>query len=295
MQSELSWDDYRLLLATLRKLSFQAAAAELGLATSTVSRRIGALEQRVGARLFERVPHGVQPTAAGRLLATVAQSLESELERAEHRVASLDTGLSGRVRLTAGEGFGDSLVPLVAEFRRQYPQIDVELSIDVRTYDLAKGEADLAIRIPRPTEKGLRTRKLGALHFGLFASAQYLQRRGTPRSTRELEPHEFIGFAGSLQGMLPARFLAQFQVTRFSVLVNSTPLLRLAARSHLGIAVLVTDSVDLVRVLPAYQSPPLELWLARHPSTRGVRRIDRLADFLAAQMASGALPQSGVP
>jgi DNA-binding transcriptional LysR family regulator len=290
MQSDVSWDDYRLLLATLRKASFQAAAAQLGLATSTVSRRIGALEQRVGARLFERVPHGVQPTAAGRLLASVAQGLEAELERGEHRVASLDTGLNGRVRLTAGEGFGVALVPLVAEFRRQYPQIDVELTIDTRAYDLAKGEADLAIRIPRPRERGLRVRRICSLRFGLFASAQYLAQRGLPRNVGELARHDFIGFAGALQGMLPASFLAQFAATRWSVLVNSTPLVGLAARNHLGLAALVTTTTDLVRVLPAHESEPLEVWLARHASTRGVRRIDCLADFLVAAVSAGRAP-----
>jgi DNA-binding transcriptional LysR family regulator len=284
----VSWDDYRLLLATARTLSFQAAARELQLATSTVSRRIAALERRMGTLLFDRQPHGVLATAAGRLLASVAQTLEAELQRGEHQVGALETGLAGKVRLTAGEGFGDALVPMVAEFRALHPQIDVELAIDARIYDLAQGEADLAIRIPRPSERGLRVRKLGALRFGLYASATYLARHGHPRSLRELAGHDFIGFAGNLVGMAPARFLQELAVSRFAVRVNSTPLVRLSALCHLGIAVLSTTTSDLTRVLPAQESAALDVWLARHPSTAQVRRVSRLAEFLSAQLLGRA-------
>jgi DNA-binding transcriptional LysR family regulator len=279
--TDVSWDDYRLLLATVRGASFQAAAQELGVATSTVSRRIAAWERRLGAPLFERVPHGVQPTAAGNLLAQVAQTLENEMRRGEHRVANLDTGLSGRVRLTAGEGFGDALMPLVAQFRADYPQIDLELAIDSRMYDLSKGEADLALRIPKPSEPGLRARKLLTLRFGLFASAKYLARRGVPGKVSELERHDLIGFSGQLSNMLAARLWSELGVKHFSVRVNSTPLLRLAVENQLGIGILVTSAQGLTRVLPQLETPAVDVWLARHPSTLGVRRIDRLAEFLS--------------
>jgi DNA-binding transcriptional LysR family regulator len=278
--SDASWDDYRLLLATVQARSFQGAGQALRLSTSTVSRRIAALERRMGAPLFERLPHGVVPTAHGQLLADVAHKLASELTRAERQLGSLDSDAVGRVRLTAGEGFGEALVPLVAEFRQLHPEIDVELSIDARLYDLAAGEADLALRMPRPTERGILARKLGSLRFGLFASHVYLARRGTPHTLAELERHEFIGFAGSLAHMLPARFLAELALERTAVRVNSTPLVRQAVLAHLGIGVLATVTTDLVRVLPELRSEALALWLARHPRTRGVTRVERLARFL---------------
>jgi DNA-binding transcriptional LysR family regulator len=281
---DAGWDDYRVLLVAERTASFQAAAHELATSTSTVSRRISAWERRLGTKLFERRPHGVVPTAAGRLLAAVARKLQDEMQRGEHALKNLDPGLAGKVRITAGEGFGEALVPLVAEFRALRPQIDVELAIDTRTYNLAQGEADLAIRIPRPPERGLLVRKLGTLRFGLFASSVYLLRRGTPESLADLASHDFIGFAGTLADMLPARFLRTLDVERFAVRVNSTPLVRLSALNHLGIGVLVTATNDLVRVLPERASPPLEVWLARHPSTRSVRRVDAFSDFLAARV-----------
>src|SRR4051794_15830924 len=115
---DASWDDYRLLLATVQARSFQAAGKALQLSTSTVSRRVAALERRLGAELFERLPHGVVPTAQGQLLAHVAHQLASELVRAERQLENLDSEAVGRVHLTAGEGFGEALVPLVAEFRQ---------------------------------------------------------------------------------------------------------------------------------------------------------------------------------
>jgi DNA-binding transcriptional LysR family regulator len=281
MQSDVCWDDYRLLLATSRKLSFQAAAQELGVATSTVSRRVAALEQRTRSQLFERVPHGVRPTAAGRMLAAVAQSLEAELARGEHQLTNLDTGLSGPVKLTAGDGFGEPLVPMVAEFKRRYPQIEVELAIDTRVFDLARGEADLALRMPKPRGPGLRARKLATLRFGLYASQVYLTRRGVPRTVADLKQHDLIGRASDGGNMAPSGLLDRLGIERFAVRVNNPVLVRTAVLAHLGIGVLVTGTHDLVRVLPALESAPLELWLARHESTRGVRRVDTLAEFLA--------------
>ncbi len=281
MQSEVSWDDYRLLLATSRKLSFQGAAAALGVATSTVSRRIALLERRTHSLLFERLPHGVKLTAAGRMLTSVAQALEAELTRGERQLSNLDTGLGGRVRLTAGDGFGEPLVPLVAEFRRRYPQIEVELAIDMRAFDLARGEADLALRVPKPRGPGLRARKLANLRFGLFASRAYLAQRGIPRCLADLKQHDFIGRATDAPGMMPSELLERLGIERYAVRVNNPVLVPTAVRADLGIGVLVTSTADLVRVLPELESPPMELWLARHESTRGVRRIDTLADFLA--------------
>ncbi|MFT3921801.1 MAG: LysR family transcriptional regulator [Myxococcales bacterium] len=281
----VSWDDYRILEATARTRSFQSAAQSLGIATSTVSRRVAALERRLGVRLVERRPHGVVLTSSGRLLAGAASSMEAMMQRAEHGVANLDSRLSGRVRLTAGEGFGDALVPVVAEFRALYPQIDLELAIDTRIYDLSRGEADLAIRVPRPRERGLRVSKLGSLRFGLFASADYVKRRGLPRNVGDLDAHDFVGFAGSLVDMLPARFLADLAVERFAVRVNSTPLVRQSVALHLGIGVLVTTTSGLVRVLPDRATAPLDVWLVRHASTQGVRRVDCLAAFLRSRLA----------
>jgi DNA-binding transcriptional LysR family regulator len=283
---EQRWDDYRTLLGIVREGSFQAAAESAGVATSTLSRHMAAWERRLGTRIFDRHSRGVVLTEAGRQLFALAQRLYAQVVATERELRDVDRALAGAVHLTAGEGFGEALLPIIAEFRALYPQIDLTLTLDTRIYDLERREADLAIRMPRPKEKQLLVRKLGELRFRLFASPRYLDRCGTPTALSELSHHDFVGFAGTLQNMLPDQYLRSLGAARFSIRVNNTALVRKAALDGFGLALLVPESAaGLTPVMPELHTDPLSVWLVRHKTAQKTRRLNVLADFLARRFA----------
>src|SRR5215470_1273417 len=156
------WNDARYFLAVARLGSLSKAARLLGVRQSTVGRRIAALEAALEARLFERATGGWAPTPAGEAFAQRAGRIEDEALSAERMLAGREGRAAGTVRLTAPQAFGFSfVVPLLAQLRVEQPDIVVELIAENAPLDLSRREADLALRLGRPEQKRLVTRRLG--------------------------------------------------------------------------------------------------------------------------------------
>jgi DNA-binding transcriptional LysR family regulator len=150
------------VLAVARAGSLTQAAKPHGIDHSTVSRRLKALEERIGLRLFERLPGGAcQPTAAGERMAVAAERMEDETVALERDIAGRDHRLSGRLRATSSETLAYRLLTgQLAAFREAHPGVMVELAIDNRVLSLSRREADIALRPVRPREGNLWGRKL---------------------------------------------------------------------------------------------------------------------------------------
>ncbi|MDB4985140.1 MAG: Transcriptional regulator, LysR family protein [Myxococcaceae bacterium] len=282
-----SWDDYRLLLAVAASGSMQSAAQELGVATSTVSRKIAAWESRLGAKLVDRRSAGALLTAAGGTLTLLAREIDERVRATEASLSASDEALAGPVRLTAGEGMADVLLPLLAEFQRSYPNVRVELAADSRARNLEKREADLAIRAVRPKGSNLLTRKLGTFSFGLYAAPDYLARRGTPRSLRELAPHAFVSLSSEQASMRAVSWLKELGVERVVLRVNSGQLLLSAVREGIGIGVVAHQLAGgLTRVLPSQTTERHAIWLVRHSDTKSLRRLNLFADFIVLRLSA---------
>src|SRR5205809_4770627 len=206
LTTEPGWELYRSFLAVVREKSLSGAARALSLTQPTLGRHIDALETAFGTSLFTRSQAGLLPTASASALIPHAESMASAA-RALARAASGEAEEErGAVRITASEIIGTEVLPgVLTTFREQHPRIDVELAISNRSEDLLRRDADIAVRMVKPTQSALLARRLGSLQLGLHAHPDYLKRHGAPHSLEELRQHPLIGFdsAASLR-RLPA-------------------------------------------------------------------------------------------
>jgi DNA-binding transcriptional LysR family regulator len=277
-EGALTVADLPLILALSRERTLAGAAERLDVDLSTVFRRLNALETRLRVRLFDRSPRGYQLTAAGERAAGAAERVETELLSLDREISGRDQQLSGRLRVTASETLSHSVLPaLFAAFQKLHPRIELILTIDNRIMDLSRREADVALRVRRPTDPGLFGRRLTGVAWAFYGPAQSggtLRREGR---SYNFGKHTVIGWDE------PARIVASDWITarvpperigfRCNSLVNQLE----AVRAGLGIALLpcyLADRDSQVRrmsgVLPDLAS---ELWIVTHQDLRNTARI----------------------
>ena len=275
----LVWDDLRVFLAIHRTRSHAGAARALGVAPTTVGRRLAALEGAVGARLFARTPDGLAPTAAARALLPSAERMEAEALDAERSLAGADARVSGTVRVTSGDGFANLvLCPALPAFLAAHPGLAVEIRAGPRALDLTRGEADIAIRNFRPRERSLVIRRLGVERQGLYAAPAYLAARGRPRTTADLDGHDLVLFERDLDRLRTQAWFRELAPrARVSVRTSTTTTMHAACAAGAGLALLsnafVADDPGFERVLPRLAAPDLEIWSVTHGDLRSSARI----------------------
>lgn len=193
-------DDLRYLLVVARTGRRAAAAADLGVDHSTVTRRIRALERTLGVRLIERGADGWELTDMGRTVATTAAPIEAAVERAVDSVVGNNTeSLRGTVRVTAPDAFGTYFVaPALAKMRMRHPRLTVELMTATRQLNLHQSGFDVAIAVGAPMSTRLVAETITHYALGLYASDDYLSEFGTPATVSEVRDHPLIWFVDSL-------------------------------------------------------------------------------------------------
>jgi DNA-binding transcriptional LysR family regulator len=254
------------------------AARRLGLAASTVSRRMTGLERAAGAVLIDRSAAGVRLTPAGVTLADCGAELDLGVARALRDLPRPGVALTGTVRISAGDGFADPILAAMRAMTARHPGVRFELALEDKVVNLARREADVAVRTVHHREASLVYRKVGALAYGLFADARYLAERGAPRQRGELARHAWVGFAAPLDRVPGQRWLHE-QIAQPPVLSTTTfAALLAAARAGLGLAALpVVAATALVAVLPDTVLPGLPVWLV---ADRDARKQPHVAAFL---------------
>lgn len=291
--SQPGWELYRSFLAVFRERSLSGAARELALTQPTIGRHIDALEDALGVALFTRSQAGLIATPAAAALVPHAEAMASAAD-ALQRVASGEAEEErGAVRITASEMIGAEVLPRVlATFREAHPRIAVELVLSNRSEDLLRREADIAVRMVKPTQAALVSRKLGVLKVGLYAHPRYAKRHGIPRSLEELREHPIIGFdkAASVRGLVTPPGLT---LTRelFSFRCDSDLGQYAALRAGFGIGgcqVALAKRERLVPVLPELIQFELGMWLVMHKDLKAVRRVRLMFDHLAEQLRAYA-------
>jgi DNA-binding transcriptional LysR family regulator len=289
----LAWDDLRFFLAVHRSGSHAAAARTLRVAATTVGRRLAALERAVGARLFTRAPEGLAATAAARLLLPRAERVEAEVVEAAREISGGDSRPTGSVRLTSGDGFATFvLAPALPAFLAEHPGLSVELRPDVRALDLARGEAEVAVRLFRPRERSLVARRLGTERYVLCAAPDYLARRGRPRSPADLAGHDLILFERELDRMRSQAWFRQTAAgARVAVRTSTTTLMHAACAAGAGIALLTASYVRgdprFEPVLPRLAAPPNDIWAVTHSDLRAAARISAVLRWLEQVIREG--------
>lgn len=283
--SRLDWDDLRYVLAVARAGSLSGSARVLAVTHSTMLRRIDAIEAKLQVRLFERSRNGYAPTDAGETLRAVAEQCEPLVAEAERRIVGGDTRLIGTVRLTTAHVLAQFLMPReIAKFHTVHPDIEVEMLTSRERIDLARREADVALRLSAQVPDYLVGRKLGDIRirvYGWHGSPFMPKRTRKPKLLPiDMLVHEFpwIGFERYAQDRIYDRWL-NANVPPSSVIARVDHFPSAFALLHTGIGVALlpefvaqhsTELVELSAPIDALQTP---LWILTHPDLRNTARV----------------------
>lgn len=283
----MNWDDLRIVLAIGEAGSLSGAGRALGLSHATVFRRLAALEERLAVRLFERSRGGYVPTAAGEELLAAAGRVGDTVAAAERRVYGRDLRPSGSLRVTTTDTLLHGLLlPLCPEFRKTYPEIELELVASNQRFDLTRREADIALRPAAQPPDRLVGRKVGAIACGVYGP---LQAVAGLLSSERWQESDWI--APDADFYFPAldTWMERSGVGRRVVLrLDSLLGVREAVATGLGLAVLPCYLGDADPRLRKLEGPlaglETDLWLLTHPDLRRVARIRAFMDFAAASI-----------
>lgn len=285
MATEPSWELYRSYLSVLQEGSLSGAARALGLAQPTVGRHIEALEKSLGLSLFTRSQLGLTPTPAALELKPYAETMGSSAA-ALLRAAGSQGEIKGTVRISASEVIGvEVLPPIVAQLQTAHPALKIELALTNRVQDLLSREADIAIRMARPSQDALLARRVGAVDLGLYAHERYLRDRGTPGKVSDLAKHALIGFDEETPFLRTAsKALPGWRRDAFAVRTDSDLAQLALIRAGAGIGVcqiaLARRDAELVRVLTNDFVFSLETWVTMHGDLRHSARCKATFDAL---------------
>lgn len=286
---ELRWDDARTFLALWREGSLKRAAVELGVNISTVSRRLEGLEQALGARLFDRTPEGTLPTAAATHLAPFAEGMEQAALGFAHGLEGFEVEPEGTVRLAAPPGLIDHfLAGSLPQLLARHPGLRIEMPSSIHYADLARREADLALRLVRPTTGDLVAKLLVGSGWGIYASPDHVEAIG---KLRRADQTTWVGWGEELLHLADAMWL-DARVPPERVLLRSNGMTGLieAARAGMGAIILPTpyarlDGIVEVPCTAALRRdladlPEAQLWLVGHRAHRRIPRIAAVWDWL---------------
>lgn len=280
----MDWDHLRFFLAVAEAGSLSRAAAVLQVNHSTVFRRINALEAELGVRLFDRHADGYALTAAGEEAREQADRAAESIATLERAVLGQDLALKGDIRITTTANLAAEFVgPAVADFHSSYPGIRIDVAVSDTDYDLARRQADLALRATPAPPEYLAGRRIVRLPWFVYGSAAYLEQRGTPRSIQDLADHDLVGGSESFRRLDVFDWLHRsFPRERIVATANELNSIAALVTSGLGLGVLPVDQqrpglVRLFAVEPAFFS---QLWLLTHPDLRRVARLRAFSDHL---------------
>ncbi len=286
------WAQMRVFIEVAAQGSLSAAGRALGMSQPTVGRYVRALEDDLGVRLFQRGARGLDPTETGAELLEHGRAMAAAADRFALAAAGRAEALAGTVRLTASVFVANFTLPdLIAELRARHPEIEIELVASDATENLLQREADIAVRMYRPEQADVITRKVGDMALGLYAARAYVARRGMPQTTDDLLAHDVVGYDRSDQILRGFR-AAGAPVDRHFFAVRCDDQVAywrlVAAGAGIGFSqVRVGDAEPaVVRVLPDFAIPPLPVWLTAHAGLRTNPRVRRVYDFLAEHLGA---------
>ncbi|WP_226575067.1 LysR family transcriptional regulator [Acuticoccus sediminis] len=285
----MDWNDAKLFLAVAREGQVLAAAGRLGISQATLSRRVQALEEAVGARLFERSTRGAALTDAGRLFLETAERVEAEMLSATERLKAVEAAPAGTVRIGAPDGLGSAYIAArLGALGMRYPALRVQLVPLTRNFSLSQREADVAIMIGRPKKGRLRARLLADYTLGLYATRDYLAEHGVPERVEDLANHRLVGYVDDLMPSAELNYAEEVWRGWTSAFEVSTAIGQrevVASGAAIGLLhdFMVASDERFVPVLPDRR--PVRSYVAVwHENLQGSRRLSAVVDFLAEAM-----------
>jgi DNA-binding transcriptional LysR family regulator len=286
MSASLNWDEFRVVRAIAEAQSLGGAAERLGLNHSTLFRRLAAIEAQLGVRLFERERSGYRPTVAGEDMVALASLMSDTIAEFERRVTQKEVQLSGRVRLTTVHSLALLMLgPITAELARAHPALHLEIHLAHASLDVARGEADIALRClnERPPSQ-LASRRAAPLPWRIYAAPQLTTPSGEPRANaRWIVPGEKFG-----PSRLNQWLDRHIEPWRRAATANSDIMMAELAERGVGVALLpcyVGVTRPLLRVVgDADQALDGELWLLATEHGLRTPRVRAVYDFLGEEL-----------
>ena len=295
----MRWDDLRVFLAVARHGRLQAAARVLGLDPTTAGRRVGALEEALGTRLFDRSPEGYAITEAGRDLIVHAQAMESQASAATEEVGGQSERLRGTVRIGAPDGVSNYLlIDACDALSRGNPELQVQVVALPRMFSLSKREADLAITVSPPSAGRLTVRKIADYRLRLYARADLAKALAPVRSMADLRDTRGIGYISDMIFDRELDYYALLGRENDPALTSNSLIMQIrwclrgcgvcilpefVAREHPELVVLLPDDVRLTRAF----------YLVRHQDDARVARINRMAEVVVDWMRQSLADPAG--
>ncbi len=285
------WNRARAFLVTAEEGSLSAAARALGMTQPTLGRQVDALEQELGLVLFERVGRGLTLTPSGTELLDHVRAMGEAANRVSLSATGQSQSVVGTVSIACSDTYAEYLLPpILKRIRAEHPEIRIQVITSNQASDLRRREADIAIRNFRPTEPDLVAKKIREVGAQLYATPEYLNSVGNPKTPYDLREASFIDIAtdDSYQQAMKAW---GFDLTKdnFPLQTGSFPAMWAMVRAGLGIGVLdshIGDNDPLVtRALPNHPSLNFPTWLVAHREVTTSRRIRLVFDILAEGIA----------
>lgn len=287
------WSDLRYFLAVARHGSTLSAARALGTSQSTVQRRLAELERRLGRELVIRHTSGYRLTEFGEEMLPHARQVEQSVQAFEQHKATVERGEIGVIRVTCPEPIMYRITQsaLLDRFHERHPGLRVEFVMSDKYLDLAKGDADVALRSGDTDDEVLVGRKIANSIWSVYASHKYVGRRGAPARVEDLAAHAVIGLDKSMANHRAATWLREVATgAEIVARVNSVLGLVSAAKSGIGLApmpiALGDAEADLVRVLGPIPELTRSWRLLTHPDLRKTPRVSAFFDFINDEIAA---------
>ncbi|MBU6291119.1 MAG: LysR family transcriptional regulator [Burkholderiales bacterium] len=286
-----NWSLIPSFLAALEQGSLLGAARATGLSQPTLGRHISELEQQLNVVLFERTGRGLLPTQNALALAEAAQTMQTGASSFSRLASGTTASLNGVVRITASQPVACFLLPpILAHMRQVLPEVTAVLVVSNDISNLLRRDADIAVRMTRPSQTSLIAKCIGRITIKACAHNDYLQRRGTPRSVPDLIAHDLI--AGDQSSEIEMGFEAQgfpAKDLRFAIRSDDLNAQWAAVRAGLGIGFmsdyLLSSETAVQAVLTQLKLPEFPVWLTVHRELQTSARIRAVYDFLASQIA----------
>jgi DNA-binding transcriptional LysR family regulator len=275
-----AWDDLRIVLAIARAGSLSAAGRSLGTSHTTIFRRLGEIELRLGVRLFDRFRSGYAPTPAGEAMASVAEGIESQVLAVERHIVGQDLKPAGTVRITTTDGLlAGFLTPMLPEFRRDHPEIALEFIVSNERLNLSRRETDVAVRPTQSPPETLIGRRIAKLAHAIYTCSDRNRVSPQPDGT-------WIDWDETMLHP-PFDHWQKHNAPRHHPFyrLNTVIGLRDAVGAGLGSTMLPCYLADrdsrLARIGPPIAELEVDLWLLIHPDLRRVARVRAVTDYIA--------------
>ncbi len=292
------WSDLRHFLAVARHGTTLAAGKALGVSQSTVQRRLEALE----VRLVQRHATGYRLTKLGKEMVPHAERVETSVQDFERHFASSDPDLVGTLRVACPATAAHRLMKarVLDAFHSRYPGLRAEFVMTEEFLDLAKGEADLAIRQGAPQDEALVARRIADVPWAVYASHAYVERHGRPEQPTDLERHAIVAFDAIMTNHAAARWMRTVAPgAAIAARADSVPSILLAVKSGTGLAPLPmpigSRESDLLAVIGPLPEQTFPFYLVAHKDMQRTPRVRAFFDFVAAEIKIFRQVLSGEP